>query len=178
MPLIETAMRRPLAKVAMVAVAVAALTGLASAPASAAVTVSCFTSIPTDRFCTFTNGSRSVTVSINLNEIRTQVSGSAWHNSGTFVSAVVYVKQCDGYGHNCSTIAANDKLNPSRDFVSTSLKPTFRGHTYIACASWTDGVGWHEGGTDTQRSVRRSRSTISSSTVLTHRVRPGSMTAE
>jgi hypothetical protein len=144
MRLIGTAMRRPLAKLAMVAVAAAAMTGLASAPASAATTVSCFTSVPTDRSCTFTNGSRSVTVSINLTDDRSQVSGSVRHNVGTFVSAVVYVKRCDGYGHNCGQIAASSKLNPERNFVSTSFKDTAPGHTYIACASWTDGVGWHE----------------------------------
>ena len=144
MRLIGMAMRRPLAKLVMVAAAAAAMTGLASAPASAAVTVSCSTSIPTDRSCTFTNGSRSVTVAINLTDDRSQVSGSARHNSGTFVSAVVYVKQCDGNGHNCGTIAANDKLNDARNFVYTSFKNTARGHVYKACASWTDGVGWHE----------------------------------
>lgn len=144
MRLIGMATRRPMAKVAMVAVAAAALTGLASTPASA-TTVECFTSIPTDRSCTFTNGSRSVTVSINLTDSRSHVSGSVQHNSGTFRSALVYVKQCDGSGHNCGTIAANDAFyDNGNDLVVTAFKPTSRGHTYIACASWTDGVGWHE----------------------------------
>ena len=145
MALLGTALRPPRAGAALVAVAAAAMPGLFSpAPASAAVTVSCSTSIPTDRSCTFTNGGRSVTVSINLTDNRTEVSGSVRHNVGTFVGATVYVKQCDGYGHNCGTIAANNILNVYRNFVFTSFKATSPGHTYIACASWTDGVGWHE----------------------------------
>jgi hypothetical protein len=142
MRLIGMAMRRPLAKLALVAVAAAAMTGLASTPASAAVTVSCYTGIPTDRSCTFTNGLRSVTVSINLTNDRSQVSGFVRHDVGTFVSAVVYVLQCDGYGHNCGQIAANS--GAYTDFVDTSSKNTAPGHVYKACASWTDGVGWHE----------------------------------
>lgn len=57
---------------------------------------------------------------------------------GRFTDWTVVLKQCDGYGQNCGTIAANG----SSAFVVTTFawteKPYSFGHTYRSHASWTD----------------------------------------
>jgi hypothetical protein len=47
---------------------------------------------------------------------------------------VVYVQQCDGYGHNCGTISANRAI--ATTYVQTSAKPTSFGHVYKGCGSF------------------------------------------
>jgi hypothetical protein len=53
---------------------------------------------------------------------------------GSRGTIVVYVQQCDGYGHNCGTISANRAI--AATWVDTSGKQTSFGHVYKACGSF------------------------------------------
>jgi hypothetical protein len=54
----------------------------------------------------------------------------------------VYVVQCDGLGHNCSTIAANMTQVLGSTTIRTSAKPYSFGHVWKTCGSVTDTDGW------------------------------------
>jgi hypothetical protein len=52
--------------------------------------------------------------------------------NGTIDGLTLTVQQCDGTGNNCQTISATHSL-------TTSWKPTAKGHVYRACAWYVDG---------------------------------------
>lgn len=69
------------------------------------------------------------------------VYGDALHYTGKFSDITLYVKQCRVDHTNCVTIAANHITNYW--YIRTSTKSAAYGHAFIACASWTDNLGYH-----------------------------------
>jgi hypothetical protein len=113
-------------------------------PASATVALGCTKDDDHGtRTCSFQNDRRTETVEVTIDVDAGFVGIVTTPNASfnTAAGATVYVAQCDGLGHNCSTIATS---NGKSFTVETSRKPGPLNHTFHACASWTTTTGWHE----------------------------------
>lgn len=108
-------------KIVLIALAAVGVLPFAATPAHAATTYNtkCSSYYDYARVCvqiaTYDSGYRDVVAFID----------------GSVYSATTVLQQCDGYGNNCTTIAAANS-------TQTSFKPVSFGHTYKAVGSWND----------------------------------------
>ena len=113
--------RQTIARFVIVVLLALSLVGLFSGTASAQTR--CNSYGPDVQVC--------VTVTVTQYVYGTIIHGHAVSN------VTLFVRQCDGLGHNCGTIAATHS-------TSTPPRPVAAGHTYRSGASFTDyrGVGF------------------------------------
>jgi hypothetical protein len=132
---------------ALLAMLVLALTGggiISTRVSSSATTSACYSTSSVRRNCNFFYNALGTFPRV---EVIVIVNAAAAYSGVTTFSAnagadawdiTMYVQQCDGLGHNCSTMSANSGAGKGGGQVETGSKIASRGHTYRSCATVHD----------------------------------------